>query len=116
MSHTIEPYQISVPDAKLQSLKQKLEHAEFPDELDLLDDARWELGSPLADVKRLVAHWKDRYDWRRQEANINALPNFRTTVQVDGFEPLDIHFLHQKSEVAGARAIPLLFSHGWVRR
>lgn len=30
---------------------------------------------------------------------------------MDGFEPVNVHFLHQKSDVPGA--IPLLFVHGW---
>ena len=109
---SIEPYEISVSDSKIESLRKKLEAADFPDELEL-GDAKWDLGAPLADLKRLATYWKDQYDWRKHEAEMNELPNFHTTIQAEGFEPLDIHFLHQKSEVAGA--IPLLFSHGWVR-
>lgn len=30
---------------------------------------------------------------------------------MEGFDPLNIHFLHQKNEVKAA--IPLLFVHGW---
>jgi len=33
-----------------------------------------------------------------------------TVVEVEGFGELDMHFIHQKSEVEGA--IPLLFVHG----
>jgi len=42
---------------------------------------------------------------------MNELPQFETTVNVEGFGDIDMHFLHQKSEVKGA--IPLLFVHGW---
>lgn len=42
---------------------------------------------------------------------MNQLPNFETTVEVKGFGSIDMHFIHQKSDVAGA--IPLLFIHGW---
>lgn len=104
---SIQPYKISVPDSKLQNLAQKLENATLPDEL---DEAGWDYGAPLADVKRLIAYWKENYDWRRQEATINELPNFKTAIQVDGFESLDIHFIHKRSDVE--RAIPLLFCHG----
>ncbi|KAL8786926.1 MAG: hypothetical protein Q9195_008005 [Heterodermia aff. obscurata] len=104
----MEPYTISVPDEKLTSLAQKLSSTTFPDEL---DDAGWDYGAPLADVKRLVKHWQENYDWRKQEAEINKLPNYRTKIQVDGFETLDIHFVYQKSDIEGA--IPLLFVHGW---
>jgi len=64
-----------------------------------------------ADIKRLASYWATTYDWRATEAQLNRLPHFKTKVQVDGFGDLDIHFLHQKSEVKGA--IPLLFVHGW---
>jgi pimeloyl-ACP methyl ester carboxylesterase len=42
---------------------------------------------------------------------MNKLPNFMTQIEVEGFGDLDIHFLHQKSEIKGA--VPLLFVHGW---
>ena len=104
------PFQVCISAEKLQQLKTKLELATFPDEL---DNAGWSYGSPLSDVKRLVAHWRDNFDWRRAEAKLNELPQFRTNVPVGGFGELDIHFVHQRSDVDGA--IPLLFCHGWVR-
>ena len=103
----MEPYTISVPEDRLASLAQKLSTATFPDEL---EDAGWDYGDPLADIKRLVKYWQESYDWRAQEAELNKLPNYHTDIHVDGFEKLDIHFVYQKSEVEGA--IPLLFSHG----
>jgi pimeloyl-ACP methyl ester carboxylesterase len=42
---------------------------------------------------------------------MNELPMFETQVEVDGFGPVDMHFVHQKSGVKGA--IPFLFVHGW---
>jgi pimeloyl-ACP methyl ester carboxylesterase len=105
----ISPYKISVPQKKLERLKQKLALADFPDEL---DGANWDYGAPLADIKRLTARWRDGYDWRKAEAELNeTLPQFTVDIPVDGFETLKIHFVHQKSEVKGA--IPLLFAHGW---
>lgn len=104
---SIEPYTVSVSEEQRERLTKKLEAATFPDEL---DQAGWDYGAPLADVKRLAAYWRDTFDWRKQEAKLNELPNFKTAIQVDGFESLDIHFVHQKSDVEGA--IPLLFSHG----
>jgi pimeloyl-ACP methyl ester carboxylesterase len=39
------------------------------------------------------------------------LPQFTLPIQVDGFEPLNIHFVHQTS--SHKDAIPLIFIHGW---
>lgn len=104
----IHPYTISISDSQLDDLKQRLSLAKFPDEL---DGAEWDLGAPLQDVKRLTKYWKDSFDWKKAEGDLNKFPQFTTSIEVDGFAPLTIHFLHQKSNVQNA--IPLLFVHGW---
>lgn len=104
----IKPFEIAVPDAKLASLRRKLEDATFPDEL---EDVGWDLGAPLSDIKRLTGHWKDKFDWRAKERELNEeLPQFTTDVDVEGFGAVELHFVHRKSKVEGA--IPLLFIHG----
>ena len=103
----VEPFQLAVPESKLEQLQKKLSSASFPDEL---VGAAWDYGAPLADVKRLTAYWRDQFDWRKVETKINQLPQFRTLIEVDGFEKLNIHFVHQTSKVP--QAIPLLFCHG----
>ncbi|KAI0320756.1 Alpha/Beta hydrolase protein [Amylostereum chailletii] len=103
------PFTIAVHDDKLASLKRKLALTEFPDEL---EDAGWDYGVPLADIKRLVERWQNGYDWRVHEQEINnTLPMFTRDIDVDGFGALNVHYVHKKSDVANA--IPLLFVHGW---
>ncbi|KAF5392043.1 hypothetical protein D9757_003185 [Collybiopsis confluens] len=106
---TEQPFKIAIPDAKFAALQQKLALAEFPDEL---DGAKWDYGVPLTDVKRLVARWREGFNWRAEEAKINEeLPQFTRDIDVDGFGVLNVHYVHKKSEVTNA--IPLLFVHGW---
>jgi len=106
----IAPYKISVPDSSLSQLKSKLSASTFPAEVDFSDS--WDYGTPLSDIKRLATYWRDHFDWRAQEKLLNEkLPQFTTTVEVDGFGPLNIHFVHQKGK--GKKNIPLLFCHGW---
>lgn len=102
----VKPYTISISQEKVDILKKKLSQAEFPDEL---DGSAWDLGSPLADVKRLTKAW-EKWDWRQAEEKLNKYPQFLTDVEVAEFGKLNIHFIHQKSDVANA--IPLLFVHG----
>lgn len=102
-----EPFQISVPQEKVDSLKKKLLLAEFPDELEA---SEWDLGVPLAEMKRLTKAW-EAWDWRQAEHRLNKIPQYHTGIKVNGFEELDIHFVWQKSGVKNA--IPLLFVHGW---
>src|SRR5512142_2125639 len=109
MAPDIIPFEIAVPEAKLETLKRKLSDATFPDEVDFADN--WKYGAPLKDIKRLAAYWKDGYDWRKNEAKLNeGVSHYTTDVDVDGFGDVNIHFIHQKSEKADA--IPLLFVHG----
>ncbi|KAI5257283.1 alpha/beta-hydrolase [Aureobasidium subglaciale] len=102
------PYRIAVPESRLEDLQKRLDLATFPDEL---EDAEWAYGSPLADVKRLTSYWKTNFVWRKQEAKLNELPNFKANVTVDGFGDTALHFLHQPSSAPDA--VPLLFVHGW---
>ena len=104
----IKPFKILIPNSSLEDLKLRLSLARFPDEL---NDAGWEYGAPLVDVKRLTRHWRDHYNWRAAEEQLNVLPQYTTRITVEGFDALNIHFIHRRSQVANA--VPLLFVHGW---
>ncbi|KAK5164204.1 uncharacterized protein LTR77_009898 [Saxophila tyrrhenica] len=106
---TPKPYQISIADANLEDLQQRLRLTKLPPQLESKDE--WQFGVPVGEVRRLLDHWKNRFNWRQQEEELNQLPHFITKATVDGFGDLDIHFVHQRRNVQGA--ISLLFSHGW---
>ncbi|PBK59184.1 alpha/beta-hydrolase [Armillaria solidipes] len=109
MASPESPFKISIPEEKLELLQQRLALVTFPDEL---DDSGKKYGAPLKDIQRLVARWKDGFNWRAQEAALNAeLPQFTRDIDVESFGVLNIHYVHKKSEVEGA--VPLLFVHGW---
>ncbi len=57
-------------------------------------------------TRALCEHWAKGYDWRAREERLNRIPQF--VAEVDG---VDIHFLHVKSRIPGAK--PLLMLHGW---
>ncbi|KAL0958909.1 hypothetical protein HGRIS_014227 [Hohenbuehelia grisea] len=106
---TERPFTIAIAEEQLLLLQAKLDLTVFPDEL---DDAGWQYGVPLAEIKRLTAYWRNGYDWRKHEADLNReLSQFNRQIDIDNQETIDIHYTHQKSEVASA--IPLLFIHGW---
>jgi epoxide hydrolase len=99
----IEPFVLSIADADLDDLRQRLAQTRWPERETVSD---WSQGAPLAKVKSLCAYWRDHYDWRRCEAMLNGFPQFRTTI--DG---LGIHFLHIRSPEVNA--LPMLMTHGW---
>jgi pimeloyl-ACP methyl ester carboxylesterase len=80
----------------------------FPDELGA---AEWDFGAPLGDIKRMAKRWAESFVWRHAEEQLNAFPHFKVPISVDGFETLDVHFIHQRSPAPDA--IPLIFVHGW---
>lgn len=96
------PFTIAVPDERLAIIRAKVEAFDW----DIVPDAGgWCSGVGLADLRRLVDHWLERYDWRAQERRLNALPQF--TADILGER---LHFIHARGD--GSRP-PLLLLHGW---
>jgi pimeloyl-ACP methyl ester carboxylesterase len=102
-ANAIEPFRIQIPQAQLDDLAARLAATRWPAQL---PGTGWERGVPLDYLQDLAAHWGDGYDWRAQEAALNAIPQFTTVI--DGQR---IHFLHARSPVP--TAMPLLLIHGW---
>ncbi|MGE3507804.1 MAG: epoxide hydrolase family protein [Vicinamibacterales bacterium] len=99
----IVPFTIHVPDAVLTDLKERLKRARFADEFPA---AGWDYGTNLTYIRGLLTYWRDQYDWRAQERRLNRFSQFTTNIG-----GLDIHFIHQKSNVPNAT--PLLLLNGW---
>jgi epoxide hydrolase len=102
-SSEIRPFRIDIPDGDLDDLRDRLARTRWPDEL---PGGGWRRGVPLGYLRQLADDWRTRFDWRAQEARLNALPQF--TTEIDG---QTIHFLHVRSPEAGA--MPLLVTHGY---
>lgn len=100
---TPTPFTIHVPEAVLADLRSRLEHVRWPDEV---PQSGWRYGTELGYLKSLVAYWRDKYDWRIQEAALNRWRQF--TVGLGG---IDLHFIHEPG--VGPAPLPLLLSHGW---
>jgi len=99
----IAPFRLDIPEPALDDLRARLARTRLP-ERETVDD--WGQGVPLARAQALVEHWRDRYDWRVCEARLNALGQFRTTIDGTG-----IHFIHARSPEPDA--LPLIITHGW---
>lgn len=99
----IRPFRVSVPDEQLADLRRRIAATRWP-ERETVDDQSQ--GIQLARLRPLIEHWDTRYDWRKAEAKLNALPQFMT--EIDG---LDIHFIHVRSR--HPNALPVIITHGW---
>ena len=99
----IRPFSVNVPEEELSDLKRRITAAKWPDRETVKDQSQ---GTQLATIQELAHYWATEYDWRRCEAQLNALPNFIT--EIDG---LDIHFIHVRSKHEDA--LPIVVCHGW---
>jgi pimeloyl-ACP methyl ester carboxylesterase len=98
---------IEVPEADLADLRRRLRATKWPQAWpESAAVAAWDPGTDLGELRRLVTYWASEFDWRQQEAAINALP-------------------WQQHESAGARvcylrfdgesenSFPLVVTNGW---
>jgi pimeloyl-ACP methyl ester carboxylesterase len=99
----IRPFSVEIPDEALEDLHRRVAAVRLPAR-ELVDDRSQ--GVQLATIQALARYWTGEYDWRRCEASLNALPQFKT--EIDGE---DVHFIHVKSRQEDA--LPLIVTHGW---
>ncbi|MCK9792285.1 epoxide hydrolase 1 [Isoptericola sp. 4D.3] len=101
------PFRIDVPQADLDDLRDRLERTRWPLAVPGRDDRTdFSRGVPLPYLRELAEYWRDGFDWRAQEAALNAYEQVTTVVDGQTF-----HVLHARSDAPDA--IPLLLCHGW---
>jgi pimeloyl-ACP methyl ester carboxylesterase len=99
----IRPFRVDIPDEALEDLRRRIAATRLPSK-ELVSDRSQ--GVQLETIQELVHYWATEYDWRRCEARLNAVPQFKT--EIDG---VDTHFIHVKS--GHEDALPLIMTHGW---
>jgi pimeloyl-ACP methyl ester carboxylesterase len=102
-STAIRKFRVNVPETKLVELRRRIKATIWPERETVTDTSQ---GVPLAMMQGLATYWASEYNWRKCEAKLNALPQFKT-----GIDGLDIHFIHVRS--SHADALPLIVTHGW---
>jgi len=99
----VRPFRVDFPEEEVADLRRRVNASRWPERETVTDDSQ---GVPLAMMQELARYWGTDYDWRKCEAELNALPHFVT--EIDG---LDIHFIHVRSPHQDA--LPLIVTHGW---
>ncbi len=97
------PFSLTVPDADIADLRERLARTRWPDEPPL---EPWSTGTSVAYMRELVRYWQSGFDWRQWEAKLNGFRQYR--VPIGG---IDLHFIHEPGR--GPNPMPLLVSHGW---
>src|SRR6202012_4803055 len=99
----IRSFHVEFPEDALEDLRRRIAAVRWPTQELVADRSQ---GVQLATLRALAEYWVKDYDWRRCEARLNALPQFKT--EIDG---VDAHFIHVKSR--HENALPLIMTHGW---
>jgi hypothetical protein len=97
------PFEIKVDQAVLADLGMRLDATRLPPEQ---GPPGWDAGTKPTYLRELLEYWRDDYNWRREEARLNAFAQFRA--EVNG---ADIHFIHERGK--GDRPLPLILTHGF---
>ena len=103
MSEQPAPFKLIVPTADIADLRERLTRTRFPDQA---PGPAWAYGTDVAWMRRLTDYWHDTFDWRTQEARLNAFQQYKVRLH-----DIDLHFLHVEGQ--GPDPCPLLLSHGW---
>jgi pimeloyl-ACP methyl ester carboxylesterase len=97
------PFRIEVSDEELDDLRSRLSQTRFTTRS---GGQPWQGGADPDYLRGLVAYWRDGFDWRAREAELNLLSHYRA--EIAGRQ---IHFLHLPAK--GVARLPLILSHGW---
>ncbi|NWY05668.1 HYEP hydrolase, partial [Nothoprocta ornata] len=103
----IRPFRIETSDKEIQDLHHRLDQARYTPPL---EGAAFHYGFNSDYLQKVVAYWRNQFDWRKQVEILNKYPHFQTTI-----EGIDIHFIHVKPPHVspGQTVYPLLMVHGW---
>src|SRR5215813_6253597 len=99
----VRPFRIEVPQGEIDELRRRITATRWPTRELVTDRSQ---GVQLVAIQNLARYWTTAYDWRRCEARLNTLPQFKTEIDM-----LDIHFIQVESP--HANALPLIMTHGW---
>jgi len=98
-----QPFTLRVPDAAIADLRERLARTRLPDQA---PGEAWAYGTDVAYLHGLVEYWRSAFDWRAEEARLNAFPQYKVPLA-----DIDLHFLHVPGK--GPAPCPLLLLHGW---
>jgi pimeloyl-ACP methyl ester carboxylesterase len=103
MDKRAEAFKVNVAADDIAELRERLRRTRFPDQA---PGPAWAYGTDVRWMRSLVEYWRDDFDWRAQEARLNAFAQYKVRLR-----EIDLHFLHIEGK--GPDPCPILLSHGW---
>jgi pimeloyl-ACP methyl ester carboxylesterase len=96
-------FTLAVPDEAIADLRERLARTRYPDQA---PGEPWAYGTDVGYLQQLVEYWRTTFDWRAEEARLNAFAQYKVPLR-----GIDLHFLHVQGN--GPAPCPLLLLHGW---
>jgi Epoxide hydrolase N terminus len=90
MTMQVEAFKLTVPDTDIADLRERLRRTRFPDQAPA---PPWAYGTDVAWMPGLIDYWREKFDWRAQEARLNAFPQYKVHLQ-----DIDLHFLQVEGQ------------------
>nr|XP_046258637.1 epoxide hydrolase 1-like [Scatophagus argus]XP_046258638.1 epoxide hydrolase 1-like [Scatophagus argus] len=102
----IYPFKVQTSDEEIQDLHERLDRFRYNDPL---EDSGFHYGFNSSSLREVVSYWRNEFDWKKQVAELNKYPHFKTKI-----EGLDVHFIHVRPpHRENQRVLPLMLVHGW---
>ncbi|WIE74131.1 epoxide hydrolase family protein [Curtobacterium sp. MCJR17_020] len=105
---TSVPFAFRVPEEEVGDLRRRVDTTRWATPIGA---SGWDAGTDPSELRRLAAHWASAFDWRAQEAMINALPSFIT--DIGGTAVYYLRFDAVATSPGDAELPPLVLTHGW---
>ncbi|MCD9018044.1 epoxide hydrolase [Fulvivirgaceae bacterium QH1ED-6-2] len=99
----VTEFKVAVAQPVVDDLKHRLQNTRWPGEA---EGSGWNFGTSEKYLRELVQYWLTKYDWRKQEAQLNQYPQY--IADVHGTK---VHFQYIKGK--GKNPKPLILTHGW---
>ena len=74
MDKQARAFKLSVSAADIADLRERLGRTRFPDQA---PGPAWEYGTDVAWMRELLEYWRDDFEWRAQEARLNAFAQYK---------------------------------------
>src|SRR4051794_41237338 len=98
-----QPFRIGIAQPVLDDLRTRLQRTRRSR---VLRNGGWDGGSDPDYLDELLLYWREVYDWRAQEHELNRLQHY-----VAHLGEANLHYVHETA--GGSNSTPLLLLHGW---
>jgi pimeloyl-ACP methyl ester carboxylesterase len=99
----VQPFRIGIAEPVLEDLRARLRRSR---RLRVFERGGWDGGTDPDYLDELIRYWRDDFDWRARERELNQLAQFTARIGA-----ANVHYVHETG--LRANSMPVLLLHGW---